>query len=113
MSRRAASVASTVNSASEISAPVGLHGELIRMPRVRGPMASRIGPEAIANPLSGEVRTTTGVASASLTCSVNVGQYGAWVITSSPGLNKASDVLNSACFPPADAITSDSLYSTP
>ena len=59
------------------------------------------------------VRTTTGVASASLTCSVSVGQYGACMMTSSPASNSVSAVLKSACLPPADAITSCSVYSTP
>ena len=38
---------------SEISAPVGLHGELMMMPRVRGVTASRIGSARIAKPSSG------------------------------------------------------------
>ena len=37
---------SRVRSSSEMSAPVGLHGELMMMPRVRGVIASRIGPRA-------------------------------------------------------------------
>ena len=55
----------------------------------------------------------TGVASASLICSTSVGQPGMWVMTSSPGPNSASTLLNSACLPPAEQITSDGRYSTP
>ena len=107
MPRRAASLASSVSSPSEIRAPVGLHGELMMTPRVRGVIASRIGCALIAKPSLAGVRTSTGVASASFTCSVSDGQYGACVMTSSPGPNSASAVLKSACLPPALVITSD------
>ncbi len=113
MSRRAASSAIAAISDSAISAPVGLHGELMMMPRVRGVTPSRIVFARIAKPSSACVRTRTGVASASLICSVSVGQNGACVITSSPGPNSASVALSSACFPPAVTITSASAYSTP
>ncbi len=93
MPRRAASCATAARSSSEMRAPVGLHGELMMMPRVRGVTASRIVRERIAKPSSDEVWTSTGVASASLTCSASVGQHGACVMTSSPGLKSASAVL--------------------
>ncbi len=83
------------------------------MPRVRGVTAASIASACTANPSSACVRTRTGVASASLICSVSVGQYGACVITSSPGPNSASAALYSACLPPAVTITSESAYSTP
>ncbi len=81
--------------------------------RVRGVTASRIDCARIANPSSACVRASTGVASASLICSVSVGQYGACVITSSPGPKSVSAVLYSACLPPAVTMTSWSWYSTP
>ncbi len=83
------------------------------MPRVRAVSASRMGRAVIAKPSSGDVWTSTGVASASLICSVSVGQSGACVITSSPAPKSASAVLKSACLPPAVAMTSGSVYSTP
>ena len=113
MSRRAASFAIVSSSASAITAPVGLSGELRMMPRVRGVMAARIVSALSANPSSGFDRTITGVASASLICSTRVGQPGMWVITSSPGPNSARTLLNSACLPPAEQITSAEVYSTP
>ena len=55
----------------------------------------------------------TGFASASFTCSGMVGQYGACVMTSSPGLNSTMAMLNSACLPPAVTIVSASVNVTP
>ena len=100
-------------SLSEINAPVGLHGELMMMPRVRVVTRSSMAPARIANPSSAYVGTSTGDASASLICSVSVGQYGACVMISSPGPNSDSAVLHNACLPPAVTMTSDSRYSTP
>ena len=93
MPRRAASSPMARSAASEMSAPVGLPGELTMMPRVRGVMASTIGCARTVKPSSACVRTRTGVASASFTCSVSVGQYGACVITSSPGPKSDSAAL--------------------
>ena len=104
--RRAASLAIASSSASEISAPVGLPGELMMMPRVRGVTAPRIASAVQREAVLGVVRTITGVASASLICSTSVGQPGMCVMTSSPGPNSASTVLNSACLPPAVTMTS-------
>ena len=90
------------SSASEISAPVGIarrvDDDAARARRDR--VEDRLGAdrEAVLRVASA---TSTGVASASLICSVSVGQYGAWVMTSSPGPNSASAVLYSACLPPA------------
>jgi hypothetical protein len=63
------------------------------MPRVRGVTSARIASARIAKPSSGYVRAMTGVASASLICSVSVGQYGPCVMTSSPGPQSDSAVL--------------------
>ena len=76
-------------SCSEISAPVGLPGELMMMPRVRGVMAARNGSARTVKPSSACVCTITGVASASLICSTSVGQPGMCVMTSSPGAEQA------------------------
>ena len=77
MPRRPVSSAIAARSCSEMSAPVGLHGELMITPRVRGVTALNTDSAVIAKPSTGEVCTTIGVASASFTCSVSVGQYGA------------------------------------
>ena len=58
--------ASNAISDSEISAPVGLHGELMMIALVRGVMASINGWALIVKPSSMCVCTITGVASASL-----------------------------------------------
>ena len=71
---RAAASAMAPSSDSAISAPVGLAGELMMIPRVRGVTASRIVRARMAKPSYGYVRASTGVASASLICSVSVGQ---------------------------------------
>ena len=113
MPRGAASSASRIISASVINAPVGLAGELITMALVRGVIASRNGCARSAKPSSGEVRTMTGVASASLICSTSVGHPGVCVMTSSPGSNTTNAALSSACLPPAQTMTSLSSYSTP
>ena len=42
-----------------------------------------------------------------------VGQNGVWVITSSPASKSATAALNSACLPPAVAITSAGVKATP
>ena len=89
--------------------------ELVTEPRMAsGPSRtsvtrSRMALARIAKPSSGYVRTRTGEASAILICSVNVGQCGVCVMTSSPGPNSDSAALYSACFPPAVTMTSDSL----
>ena len=66
MPRAAAASAIAAISASDISAPVGLHGELMMIALVRGVIASMIGAALIAKPSSMCVCTMTGVASASL-----------------------------------------------
>ena len=101
-----AACASFVSSPSVISAPVGLAGELMMKPFVFGVIASISGCACSVKPSAALVRTTTGVASASLICSTIVGQPGTCVITSSPGPNTASAALASACLPPAVTITS-------
>ena len=53
MPRRAASCATIARSSSEMSAPVGLHGELMMMPRVLGVTASSSAPALMAKPSSG------------------------------------------------------------
>ena len=113
MPRAAAASARIVISASLISAPVGLHGELMMMAFVRAVMASMKGCAVIAKPSSACVRTTTGVASANLTCSVSVGHPGACVITSSPSPKMARAGLQRACLPPADTMVSASVHSMP
>jgi hypothetical protein len=55
----------------------------------------------------------TGVAPTSLTCSGIVGQYGACVMTSSPGSISASAALKSACLPPTVSSTSAAVIDTP
>ena len=87
--RAAASEASALASDSESSAPVGFPGELRMMPRVRSVTPHSTTAAVRAKPSSGRVRTTTGVAPASLICSTMVGQPGACVTTSSPGPNSA------------------------
>ena len=71
-----------------MSAPVGLSGELMMMPRVRGVNAAIKVSARSRKPSSGLERTMTGVASASLICSTSVGQPGMCVMTSSPGPNR-------------------------
>jgi hypothetical protein len=100
-------------SCSVISAPVGLHGELMTIPRVRGVIAAITASARSWNPSSACVRTITGVASASLICSVSVGQPGIWVMTSSPWPNRHMAALKSPCLPPAVMIVSAVVYSTP
>jgi hypothetical protein len=82
-----------LSSDSATSAPVGLPGELMMMPRVRGVTAARIERAWTAKPSSTCVRASTGIASASLICSGIVGQHGACVMTSSPGPKSDSAVL--------------------
>ena len=113
MPRRAAWSATAAMSASEISAPVGLPGELITTPRVRGVSAARIVSARSRKPSSACVRTMTGVASASLICSTSVGHPGMCVMTSSPAPNRHIAALYSACLPPAVMIVSAGAYSTP
>ena len=100
-------------SSSDISAPVGLPGELMMMPRVFGVNASRNVSARSRKPSSACVWTMTGVASASLICSTSVGQPGVCVMTSSPAPNSAIAALKSACLPPAVTMTSLVAYSTP
>ena len=89
MPRCAASSATRARSSSLISAPVGLPGELMTMPRVRGVNAAMSVSACSRKPSSARVRTMTGVASASLICSTSVGQPGMCVITSSPVAEQA------------------------
>src|SRR5258706_4306105 len=100
MPRAAAASTIGVRAGSSVREPVGLHGELMMIAFVFGVIAAMIFSGCTVKPSSGLVWTITGVALASLICSGMVGQYGACVITSSPGLNNASAVLNSACLPP-------------
>src|SRR5512132_507122 len=98
--RFAASSAIIPTAGSSVSDPVGLHGVLRMIAFVLGVIAAMISSGCTVKPSSAFVWTITGVAFAILICSGIVGQYGACVITSSPGLNSASAVLNSACLPP-------------
>src|SRR5436190_18008386 len=106
MPRAAAASIIGVIAASSVSDPVGLHGELMMIAFVFGVMAATIFSGCTVKPSSGLVATMTGVAWAILICSGMVGQYGACVITSSPGLKSARAVLNSACLPPLVSTTS-------
>src|SRR5213594_1399050 len=110
-----AAAASTIGvmAVSSVSEPVGLHGELMMIAFVFGVMAATIFSGCTVKPSSGFVWTITGVAFAILICSGIVGQYGACVITSSPGLNSASAVLKSACLPPLVIRTSAAVKSMP
>ena len=67
---------------------------------VFGEIAAMTASACTAKPSSDRVDTITGTAPISLTCSGIVGQYGACVITSSPGSKSASAALKSACLPP-------------
>src|SRR5258705_6973416 len=98
---------------SSVSEPVGLHGVLRMIAFVFGVIAAMISSGCTVKPSSAFVWTITGVAFAILICSGIVGQYGAWVITSSPGLNNASAVLKSACLPPLVISTSAGVNSIP
>ena len=80
---------------------------------VFGVIAATILSGCTVKPSSGFVCTMTGVAFAILICSGIVGQYGACVITSSPGLKSASAVLKSACLPPLVSTTSATVQSMP
>src|SRR5262245_27868426 len=113
MPRAAAASTIGVIAASSVKEPVGLHGELMMMAFVLGVIAATILSGWTVKPSSGFVGTMTGVAWAILICSGIVGQYGACVITSSPGLNRASAVLNSACLPPLVSTTSGTDGSMP
>ena len=99
--------------ASLISAPVGLPGELRTIALVRGVTRARMASASTWKPSSRWVRTSTGVAPSRSICSTMVGQNGVWVITSSPGSKSATAALNSACLPPAVAITSAGVKATP
>src|SRR6476659_10611103 len=101
------------SASSSVSDPVGLHGELMMIAFVFGVIAATIFSGCTVKPSSGLVGTMTGVACAILICSGIVGQYGACVITSSPGLNSASAVLKSACLPPLVINTSAGVMSMP
>src|SRR6476646_6240440 len=100
MPRAAAASTIGVSAVSSVSDPVGLHGELMMIALVFDVIAATILSGCTATPSSGFVCTMTGAACAILICSGMVGQYGACVMTSSPGLNSASAVLKSACLPP-------------
>ena len=107
----ASAIAETVFSST--SAPLGLAGELMMMALVFGVMAAMICSACTAKASSDRLCTMTGTAPTSLTCSGIVGQYGACVITSSPGLKSASAVLKSACLPPTVTSTSAAVTSMP
>src|SRR4051812_27329634 len=113
MPRVAAASAIVASVASSIRPPVGLVGELMMIAFVFGVIALTIASACTVNPSAGVVDTITGTAPTSFTCSGIVGQYGAWVITSSPGSNSANAVLNSACLPPTVTSTSAGVMSTP
>src|SRR5215470_5099266 len=113
MPRAAAASTIGVIAASSVSEPVGLQGELMMIAFVFGVIAATIFSGCTVKPSSGLVGTMTGVACAILICSGIVGQYGACVITSSPALNSASAVLNSACLPPLVISTSGTDTSMP
>jgi hypothetical protein len=113
MPRLAASSAMAPTTGSSISAPVGLLGELRMIALVLGVIAPRIASADTRKPSVELVCTMTGTAPTSFTCSGIVGQYGACVITSSPGLKSASAVLKSACLPPTVRSTSAAVTSTP
>src|SRR5678815_1830174 len=91
--RFAAASAIAATADSSISAPVGFEGEFRMIAFVFGVIAARILSACTANESCQFVWTMTGVASTSLTCSGIVGQYGAWVMTSSPGFINASAAL--------------------
>src|SRR5687767_3591813 len=109
----AAASAIAATSASSINAPVGLPGELRMIAFVRGEIAAITASACTLKPSLDCVETITGTAPISLTCSGMVGQYGACVMTSSPGSNSASAALNSACLPPTVINTSEVVMSTP
>src|SRR5262245_17668045 len=113
MPRAAAASTMGVIAVTSVSEPVGLHGELMMIAFVFGVIAATIFSGCTVKPSSAFVCTITGVAWAILICSGMVGQYGACVITSSPGLKSASAVLKSACLPPLVRTTSAIVVSMP
>src|SRR6266550_2394869 len=113
MPRAAAASVISATAFSSVSDPVGLHGVLRMIALVFGVIAAMISAGWTVKPSSALVWTMTGVALAILICSGIVGQSAACVITSSPGLNRASAVLNSACLPPLVISTSAGVKSMP
>ena len=113
MPRAEAASAMARVAASLMRAPVGFVGEFNTIARVRGVRAAITASGCSSKPSSGCVRTSTGEAPASLICSGIVGQHGACVITSSPGLKSASAALKSDCLPPAVMRISPGVMRTP
>src|SRR3954469_15952108 len=95
---------SALSSAREYAAPVGFDGELRSTHLVFGVIAAANASAVSLKPLFSEQGTQTGSPSASNTISGYDTQYGAGMMTSSPGLSVAMKALYRTCLPPVPTV---------
>ncbi|MNP39419.1 hypothetical protein D3C76_1329940 [compost metagenome] len=97
---RSSTLPSAANSSRVKIAPLGLFGEFSITQRVRGLMAASNCSGVTLKPCTAPQGMTTGTPPLSMAISVYDTQYGAGVITSSPGSRVARKALNSSCLAP-------------
>src|SRR5207302_11072645 len=93
--------------------PVGLLGELRMSNFVRGVTAFSMAEAFTLKPSSGFVSTKTGVPPAYFTMSGKLTQYGAGIMTSSPGRTSTLITLKMECLPPTLTTHSFASYEEP